>query len=316
MRLVFAGTPETAVPSLAALHESRHDVVAVVTRPDARAGRGRRLEASPVKRYAHDHGIPVLTPDRTGAPDFLEALRDLRPEVCPVVAYGKILPKSTLAVPVHGWVNLHFSVLPAWRGAAPVQHAVMAGDEITGACTFLVEPDLDSGPIYGTLTERIGPTDTSGELLDRLSRSGASLLLATIDAIADGTAVAVPQPIEGISYAAKIEARDARIAWELPAHIVDRRIRGCTPEPGAWTIFRGERLKVGPIRLAGDTLPMGAALAPGELLGTKSAVYVGTAGQPVRLGMVVPLGRRDMAAPDWARGVRIVPGERLGDDDR
>lgn len=314
MRLVFAGTPETAVPSLAVLRESRHDVVAVVTRPDAPVGRGRRLEASPVKSYAQEHGIPVLTPDRTGTPEFRQALRDLRPEVCPVVAYGKILPAATLAIPRLGWVNLHFSVLPAWRGAAPVQHAVMAGDEVTGACTFLVEPDLDTGPVYGMLTEPIGPTDTAGDLLHKLSRSGATLLLATIDAIADGTAVAVPQPSEGVSYAAKLEAVAARVSWALPAHIVDRRIRGCTPEPGAWTLFRGERLKVGPVRPSSAGMPAGTTPAPGELVATKSAVFVGTATEPVRLGEVVPLGRRGMAAADWARGVRIRTGERLGDD--
>jgi methionyl-tRNA formyltransferase len=319
MRLVFAGTPEVALPSLEALVASSHEVVAVVTRPDAPAGRGRALVPSPVRVAAETHGIPVLTPQRPRDPDFLEALRALRPDCAPVVAYGALVPPSALEIPTHGWVNLHFSLLPAWRGAAPVQHAVMAGDEVTGASTFLLEAGLDTGPVFGVMTERIRSTDTSGDLLTRLSHAGAHLLVATIDGIADGSLAPVPQAPEGVSHAPKIEVADAEVRWERPALAVDRQIRGCTPAPGAWTTFRGERLKLGPLTsaLGGDAhLPPGLpSLAPGELSVTKQAVYAGTATGAVHLGLVRPHGKKEMAAADWARGVRISPGERLGSHD-
>lgn len=195
MKLVFAGTPEVAVPALDALIASdRHEVAAVVTRPDAPAGRGRRLVASPVAERAEEAGIEVLKPARPREADFLARLGEIAPDCCPVVAYGALLPKEALAVPARGWVNLHFSLLPAWRGAAPVQHSVMAGDEVTGASTFLIEEGLDSGPVYGVLTEEVRPTDTSGDLLTRLAFAGAGLLVATMDGIEDGTLHAVPQP--------------------------------------------------------------------------------------------------------------------------
>ncbi|WP_431960628.1 methionyl-tRNA formyltransferase [Actinacidiphila sp. bgisy160] len=309
MRLVFAGTPEVAVPALDALIASgRHEVVAVVTRPDATAGRGRRLVASPVAQRAEEAGIEVLKPARPRDEDFLARLREIAPDCCPVVAYGALLPRVALDVPARGWVNLHFSLLPAWRGAAPVQHAVMAGDEVTGAATFLIEEGLDSGPVYGVVTEDVRPRDTSGDLLTRLSHSGAKLLAATMDGIEDGTLVARPQPAEGVSLAPKITVDDARVDWNAPALRVDRVIRGCTPAPGAWTLFGGERLKVGPVTL----LPERTDLAPGVLEVTKRAVYVGTGSHAVELGEVRPQGKKPMPAADWARGVRVPSGERLG----
>lgn len=217
MRLVFAGTPEVAVPALDALLASgRHEVVAVVTRPDATAGRGRKLVASPVAQRAEEAGIEVLKPARPRDEDFLARLREIGPDCCPVVAYGALLPRVALDVPARGWVNLHFSLLPAWRGAAPVQHAVMAGDEVTGAATFLIEEGLDSGPVYGVVTEDVRPRDTSGDLLTRLSHSGAKLLAATMDGIEDGALVARPQPAEGVSLAPKITVDDARVDWNAP----------------------------------------------------------------------------------------------------
>jgi methionyl-tRNA formyltransferase len=308
VRLVFAGTPEVALPSLDALLASDHDVVAVVTRPDARAGRGRTLVPSPVRRRAEEAGIEVLTPRRPAEEDFLTRLRELAPDVCPVVAYGALVPPAALAVPRHGWVNLHFSLLPAWRGAAPVQHAVMAGDEVTGASTFLLEEGLDTGPVFGVMTERVRPTDTAGDLLGRLAEGGAGLLVATVDGIADGSLTPVPQPAEGVSLAPKIEVDDARVRWAAPALAVDRQVRGCTPAPGAWTTFRGERVKVLPLAVDEDG-PGG--LAPGEVAAGKREVHVGTGSAPVRLGEVRPHGKRQMPAADWARGVRIAPGERL-----
>ncbi|GAA0653093.1 methionyl-tRNA formyltransferase [Streptomyces thermocarboxydovorans] len=309
MKLVFAGTPEVAVPALDALLASeRHEVAAVVTRPDAPAGRGRRLVASPVAERAQEAGIEVLKPVRPRDPEFLERLKEIGPGCCPVVAYGALLPREALDIPTHGWVNLHFSLLPAWRGAAPVQHALMAGDEITGATTFLIEEGLDSGPVYGTVTEEIRPTDTSGDLLTRLAFAGAGLLAATMDGIEDGTLKAVPQPAEGVSHAPKVTVEDAHVDWRAPALRVDRVVRGCTPAPGAWTTFRGERLKLIQVRPA----PERTDLAPGEISAGKNDVYVGTGSHAVELLWVQAQGRKPMRAADWARGVRIAPGERVG----
>ncbi|HET6634819.1 MAG TPA: methionyl-tRNA formyltransferase [Streptomyces sp.] len=310
MRLVFAGTPEVAVPALDALLENgRHEVAAVVTRPDAPAGRGRRMVASPVGRRAAEAGIEVLKPRRPREEDFLARLREIAPDCCPVVAYGALLPRTALDVPARGWVNLHFSLLPAWRGAAPVQHAVLAGDEVTGASTFLIEEGLDSGPVYGVVTEEVRPADTSGDLLTRLAFAGAGLLSATMDGIEDGSLQAVPQPADGITLAPKISVEDARIDWTAPALRVDRVVRGCSPAPGAWTLFRGERLKVRTLTPAPDRDP----LAPGAIDAGKNTVHVGTGSHPVELQWVQPQGKKPMPAADWARGVRIDPGERLGD---
>jgi methionyl-tRNA formyltransferase len=309
MKLVFAGTPEVAVPALDALLASgRHEVAAVVTRPDATAGRGRKLVASPVARRAQEAGVEVLRPAKPRDEDFLARLREIGPDCCPVVAYGALLPKVALDVPVHGWVNLHFSLLPAWRGAAPVQHAVMAGDEVTGASTFLIEQGLDSGPVYGVVTEQVGAADTSGDLLGRLAVSGAALLVATMDGIEDGTLAARPQPAEGVTLAPKLTVEDAAVDWTAPALRVDRLVRGCTPAPGAWTLAGGERLKVGPVTLVPDRTD----LAPGELAVSKNAVHVGTGSHAVRLGEVQPQGKKRMPSPDWARGTHLPPGTTLG----
>ncbi|MEU3401272.1 methionyl-tRNA formyltransferase [Streptomyces filamentosus] len=309
MKLVFAGTPEVAVPALDALLASgRHEVAAVVTRPDAPAGRGRRLVASPVAQRAEEEGIEILRPVHPRDEDFLARLREIAPDCCPVVAYGALLPQKALDVPARGWVNLHFSLLPAWRGAAPVQHAVMAGDEVTGASTFQIEKGLDSGPVYGVVTEEVRPTDTSGDLLTRLAFAGAGLLVATMDGIEDGSLKAVPQPAEGISLAPKIEVEDAHVDFAAPALRVDRVVRGCTPAPGAWTLFRGERLKL--VQLA--PVPDRTDLAPGELAVGKNNVFAGTGSHAVELLWVQPQGKKPMKAADWARGVRIAAGERLG----
>lgn len=309
MKLVFAGTPEVAVPALDALLASgRHEVAAVVTRPDAPAGRGRRLVASPVAERAEEAGIEVLKPVKPGDPEFLERLEEIAPDCCPVVAYGALLPRVALDIPARGWVNLHFSLLPAWRGAAPVQHAIMAGDEITGAATFLIEEGLDSGPVYGTVTEEIRPTDTSGDLLTRLAFAGAGLLAATMDGVEDGTLKAVPQPADGISLAPKVTVEDAHVDWNAPALRVDRVVRGCTPAPGAWTTFRGERLKI----VQAAPVPDLTDLAPGQLSAGKNNVHVGTGSYAVELLWVQPQGKKPMRAADWARGVRIAAGETVG----
>jgi methionyl-tRNA formyltransferase len=309
VRVVFAGTPEVALTALDAIAASRHELVAVVTRPDAPAGRGRRLTPSPVARRGEELGVPVLRPVHPRDPDFQAELRALEPACCPVVAYGALLPDSALEIPEHGWVNLHFSCLPAWRGAAPVQHAIWAGDEVTGATTFRIVKELDAGPTFGVMTERIRPTDTAGDLLGRLAEGGAGLLVATLDGIEDGSLEARPQPLDGVSLAPKINVEDARVDWTDPAAAVDRLIRACTPGPGAWTSHEGLRLKLGPVQVQEDAPD---ELAPGQLAVRKAEVLVGTGTRPVRLGEVKPFGARTMAAEDWARGVRPASGSRLG----
>jgi methionyl-tRNA formyltransferase len=316
VRLVFAGTPRVAVTVLRALVASRHTVEAVITRPDAPAGRGRRVEPSPVAEVAGELGLETLKPVRPNDPAFQARLREIAPDCCPVTAYGALLPQSVLDIPGHGWVNLHFSVLPAWRGAAPVQHAILHGDDITGATAFQLVKEMDAGPVFGVLTEPIRPADTAGDLLGRLAEAGAGLLVATLDGIEDGTLRAVPQPAEQVSYAPKLTPEDARVDWARPAHLIDRQIRACTPDPGAWTEFDGARLKLWPVTLlpppAPDASPQQAALAPGELLVERGAVYAGTASRPVRLGDVQPPGKRRMPAADWARGLHPGPTAHLG----
>lgn len=319
MRVVFAGTPQTAVPSLDAVAASRHELVAVVTRPDAPAGRGRRLAASPVAERATELGVEVLKPVKPKDPDFLARLEEIAPDCCPVVAYGGLLPQAALDIPAHGWVNLHFSVLPAWRGAAPVQHAIIHGDDVTGASTFQIVKELDAGPVYGVLTESIRPSDTAGDLLGRLAESGARLLVQTLDGIEDGVLRPEEQPAaDGVSYASKLTVEDARIDLATPALAVDRLVRGCNPTPGAWTTFRGERLKLLAVKLAATDGPASRPdasqadeLRAGELRVGKHAVEVGTGSQPVELVIVQPQGKKPMQADAWARGVRPGPGERL-----
>ncbi|EFV14900.1 methionyl-tRNA formyltransferase [Segniliparus rugosus] len=306
MRLVFAGSPEVAAVSLAKiLDEGKHEVLAVVTRPPARSGRGLARKPSPVGALAEERGVPVLAPTSAKDPQFQEALRELAPDCAPIVGYGALIPPALLAVPKHGWVNVHFSLLPAWRGAAPAQAAIAAGDEITGVSTFLLEEGLDTGPVFGQATERIRDTDTGGALLDRLAESGAQLLATTLAGIEAGALAPVPQAEDGASYASKISAADARVRWDLPSHVVDRRIRAMTPAPGAWTLLHDKRLKLGPLAKAQEAV---SELGPGELRATKSAVYVGTGSEPLVLGEVRPEGKGPMRATDWARGARLEQG--------
>jgi methionyl-tRNA formyltransferase len=301
MRIVFAGTPEPALPSLIRLIDSaRHEVVAVLTRPDAASGRRGKPAPSPVAQLALEHGIPVLRPERPNSDEFVSQLAELAPEACAVVAYGAMLRDGLLAVPDHGWINLHFSLLPAWRGAAPVQAAIAAGDTVSGATTFQIEPALDSGPVYGVVTETIRPTDTAGDLLGRLSSSGAALLATTLDGIADGSLTPVQQPSEGVTMAPKVTVGDARVRWDLPAHVVERRIRAFTPNPGAWTVVGELRIKLGPV-----TVDEADPLAPGAIRVERNRVRVGTASQPVLLGSVQPPGKKPMDAAAWARGARL-----------
>jgi methionyl-tRNA formyltransferase len=309
MRVVFAGTPEVALPALDAVAASAHELVGVVTRPDAPAGRGRKLVASPVALRAEELGVPVLKPEHPRDPEFQEALKSLAPDCCPVVAYGALLPQSALDIPERGWVNLHFSCLPAWRGAAPVQHAILAGDQVTGATTFRIVKELDAGPTFGVMTQLIQDDDTAGTLLAKLAEGGAGLLVATLDGIDDGSLEARPQQEEGVSYAPKILVEDAHVDWTEPATAIDRRIRACTPAPGAWSTFEGERIKLGRVTVDSEH----ESLPPGVLAVAKSSVHVGTATAPVRLGEVKAFGKKQMNAADWARGVQLPAGARFGD---
>ncbi len=307
MRLVFAGTPAAAVPSLNALLSSRHEVAAVVTRPDAAAGRGLKVGPSPVAAQAAEAGVEILRPSRPRDPDFVERLQQIAPDCCPVTAYGALIPDHVLQIPARGWVNLHFSLLPAWRGAAPVNHALLHGDDVTGATTFRLVRELDAGPVFGVLTEEVSETDTAGSLLERLSHAGAGLLVTTLDMIESGELEARPQPAEGVSFAPKLTTADAEVDWKLPAHAVSRLIRACTPAPGAWTRLDGARVKLSPVTPeppadagAGGELP-----GPGELVVRKDGVLAGTGTHPVRLGEVQADGKRRMPAADWARGLRL-----------
>jgi methionyl-tRNA formyltransferase len=305
--VLFAGTPASAVPSLQALLASRHDVVGVLTRPDAPAGRGRRLTPSPIRDVARAAGQETHTPTTPRDAAFLDRLREIAPDGCAVVAYGGLIPADALDVPRLGWVNLHFSLLPAWRGAAPVQRAIMAGDDITGATTFRLVEVLDAGPTFGVMTAAIRSDDTAGTLLDRLAGAGADLLTTTFDGLEDGVLEARPQPTDGVSYAPKLRVDDARVDWDRSAAAIDAHIRGCTPAPGAWTTVLGHRLKLDPVRVRPGVTDLG----PGELRVGRQDVVVGTGADAVELVRVQAQGKPWMAAADWARGLRDAPS-RLG----
>lgn len=306
MRLVFAGTPQVAVASLDALVASGHEVVGVLTRPAARAGRGREPQASPVQARADELGIPVIPAGDLRDAEVVERVRALAPECCPVVAYGVLIPAPALEVPARGWLNVHFSLLPRWRGAAPVQRAIWAGDEVTGVTVFRIDEGLDTGPVLDSVESPLGPRETSGDALERLSGLGAELLVRTLDALDAGTCEERPQPSLGVTLAPRIDVGDARLAWTDAAESLDRQVRACTPAPGAWTTMRDQRVRIGVIDVDGSDSEV---MSPGEIRATKQDVLVGTGTANVRLGEVIPQGRRAMAASDWARGLRLRPGE-------
>ncbi len=283
----------------------------MVTRPDARSGRGRVSAPSPVAALAREVAIPVLAPSSARDPEFADRLAEFAPQAGAVVAYGQLLPPRVLAIPPHGWINLHFSLLPAWRGAAPVPAAIAAGDEVTGATTFRLEAGLDTGPVFGSITEPIGPTQTAGMLLDRLAQAGARLLTATLDGIEDGSLAPRPQPADGVSYVGKLDAETARVRWEHPALAIERAIRAYTPAPGAWTESPWGRMILGPVRPVRPE-PGQVPPQPGELIVERRRVLVGTGSDPVELGSVQLPGRRPTPAADWARGARPQAQARLG----
>ncbi|MDP4589358.1 MAG: methionyl-tRNA formyltransferase [Candidatus Nanopelagicales bacterium] len=291
MKIAFAGTPLAAVPTLTALLASDHEVALVVTRPDAPAGRGRTLTSSPVADVAGLSGVPVLkTSD-------LMSHRDKFAEVdCViVVAFGAMVPRELLAVPKFGWINVHFSLLPHWRGAAPVQYAILSGDEFTGVTTFQIDEGLDTGPMLAYLTTQIEPGQTATELLDRLSIEGAQLALATLTGVENGSILPLHQPIDGISHAPKVTVSDARVRWNDPALAVDRRIRAVTKEPGAWTMQGEVRIKLGPVTVS----PHVTDLAPGQVELREGEVLIGTGSHAIALGTVHEAGRNVSDAKVW-----------------
>ncbi len=312
MRVLFAGSPEVALPALGALLAGPHEVVGVLTRPDAPAGRGRGLRPSAVGAAAADAGLPVLKPRRLADPESLAAVTELAPDCAAVVAYGALLRQSALDAVPRGWINLHFSLLPRWRGAAPVQHALFAGDARTGVSTFRIVRELDAGPVYAAVPTDIGPAETAGELLARLAVTGAGVLGATLDDVASGTEPTA-QPVDGVTVAPKVTVADAAVDWAADAVAIDRCVRGCTPDPGAWTTFRGQRLKLGSVRPAGPVDEAREGLAPGQLAvrTAPARVEVGTGGGALTLSTVQPAGRPSTDAAAWARGARLAPGDRF-----
>ncbi|WP_127795240.1 methionyl-tRNA formyltransferase [Agromyces sp. LHK192] len=302
MRLVFAGTPSAAVPSLERLAASRHEIVAVVTRPDAPVGRKRVLTPSPVAHAADRLGLPVIRAARLDA-EASDRIAELAPDLGVIVAYGGLVREPLLSAPVAGWINLHFSLLPAWRGAAPVQHSLIAGDAEIGASVFRLVPELDAGDVFGELRRAEDGESTAGELLDLLAVDGAGLLAEIVDGIAAGTAAAAPQA-GAATFAPKLTVDDGRLDWTQPAEVVLARYRGVTPEPGAWTMVDGDRLKVLEARRPAATDPRpDRSLDAGELLVERRRVLVGTATGPVELVRVQPAGKQAMSAADWGRGL-------------
>ncbi len=300
-RLIFAGTPAVAVPSLRALAR-RHDVVAVITRRDAELGRKRVLTPSPVAVAAEELGLETIKANRLDD-DVAARIRELAPDLGAIVAYGGLVREPLLSMPRLGWVNLHFSLLPRWRGAAPVQRSVIAGDAETGAAVFQLVPELDAGAVFSELRRPVGPDETAGELLEALSLSGASLLADTVDAIADGSAVPTPQSGEP-TLAPKLGLPDAHLDFTTDAGTVYARLRGVTPEPGAFALLDGERFKILAARRPADAEP----LAPGAVALREKRVLVGTATDPLELTTVQPAGKRAMPAADWWRGLPNTEG--------
>ncbi|HWF77877.1 MAG TPA: methionyl-tRNA formyltransferase [Caulobacteraceae bacterium] len=302
MRLAFLGTPDFAVASLAAIVQAKFDVACVYSQPPAPRGRGKKLTPSPVQAYAEEHGIAVRTPASMRTPEQIAAFDALRLDAAVVVAFGQILPRGVLEAPRLGAFNLHGSLLPRWRGAAPIQRAIMAGDKLTGVCVMRMTEGLDEGPTLAVTRLRIDALETAGTLHDRMAVAGAQLLVKTLPDIAAGTAVETPQPTEGVTYAKKIRPRETQIDWRRPAAEVDRQIRGLAPFPGAWFMAEGER---GPVRIKAllSRVEDGDG-APGELLDDRLLIACGEGA--VRLLAAQREGRGAQALDDFVRGFRLA----------
>ena len=297
MRILFAGTPKNAVPTLQALIDSEHEIVGVLTRQPAPSGRGRKLVETDIDLKAKEHGITVFTPKTLKTPEIQEQLKELDIDLAVVVAYGNLIPKNVLEIPKHGWINLHFSILPRWRGAAPIQYALMNGDEKTGACVFQLEEGLDTGPVYTQLETEVG-NKTSSELLEELGHSGAKIVLDAIEKIQNDF-TPVPQPDEGVTLAPKIPSTLGMVDFTKDAVTIRNLIRAVTTQPGAYAFVDDKRIKIAPVEIVEED-----DLRPGQILITKKHVFVGTATNNIKLGQVAPSGKSWMNACDWGRGVR------------
>ncbi|WP_298634838.1 methionyl-tRNA formyltransferase [uncultured Mobiluncus sp.] len=305
MRIVFAGSPQAALPVLTYLEQSAHDLVAVLSRPDAPSGRGRKLAQSPVSSYAAQHDLMLYQPttlkNNTEAATFL---RDLQPDLGVIVAYGAILPADILEIPKFGWINIHFSLLPRWRGAAPVQRALQAGDTHTGVTVFQLEPALDTGPIYATCSYVVPESATAGDVLLELAELSVRPLEQALSMIEQGVAPE-PQADTGITYAPPLHPSEGEIDWSAPGDTIANHIRGFTPSPGAWTMWQKSRMKLGVLESNPPvTMPI-PPLEPGQIFTTRHEVWVGTGSAPVCLGNVAPAGKKPMPAEAWARGAHL-----------
>lgn len=314
MRIVFWGTPDFALPSLRALLGEGHEVVAVVTQPDRPAGRGRELQASPVKREALAERIPVLQPERARDPEFVETLARLEPELSVVVAYGQILPLEVLELPTHGSINAHASLLPKLRGAAPINWAIVRGETETGVSVMRMVERMDAGPVLLQVVEPIGPDERATDLWSRLSEVGAAALVETLARMEFGEIEAVPQDESSATYAPRITREDARVDWSADAVTVDRLIRGMDAVPGAWTLWREQNLKVFRPRPVPDHAH---GAEPGTILDADAndpaqGLLVACGRGAVHVREVQPAGRRRMTSVEWVRGRGPETGERLG----
>ena len=315
LRIAFAGTPPFSLPALDALAASPWQLVGVLTQPDRPAGRGRELSPSPVKLRALELGLPVAQPAKLRSPEEQQQLRDFAPDLLVVVAYGLILPPAVLALPRLGCLNIHGSLLPRWRGAAPVQRAVLAGDRETGVSIMQMDAGLDTGPVHAHRAVPIDGQTTSGELAQQLARLGAQLLVEVIASLEAGTALAVPQPAEGATYARKLEKREGIVDWTQPADAIARQVRGCNPWPVAETQLNGTQLRLWSARAVAADAPAAdaaAGVAPGTVLGLEGEVLRVACGSGVlALAELQPAGKRRMSAAEFARA-RPLAGVRLG----
>jgi methionyl-tRNA formyltransferase len=308
MRIVFAGTPDIAIPSLEAIADrDGWEIPLVLSQPDRPAGRGRKLGASPLKEAALARGLRVLTPEK---PKEVRAeLEELRPDVIAVVAYGHIFRRWLLELPRFGCVNLHFSLLPRHRGVAPVQWAILEGDELAGVTVMRMDRGVDTGDVFRRVATPLGATETAGDLLHRLAALGAPALAETLSELEAGRAVATPQEENGATYARKLEKDDGRVDWNAPAAAIDRQVRGLSPWPGAFTSWRGARLKIHAAAPGAEAAPV---LVPGVLAVTDGRLWCGTGDGALELKRVQPEGKAPMEGEAWARGARPGDGERLG----
>lgn len=309
MRIVFMGTPDFAVGTMVALAEAGHEIILAVTQPDRPKGRGKKMQASPVKDAAVPLGIEVYQPSRVREPECVEHLRGYEPDIIVVAAFGQILPKEILDIPPYGCVNVHASLLPKYRGAAPIQWSILNGDEATGVTTMRMDEGMDTGDIILQREVQIGPKETGGSLFDRLSREGASLCVQTLERIADGTAVYTPQDDSQATYTKMMKKELGDLDWSRPAVELERRVRGLNPWPSAYTQLRGKTLKI----WEAEVLPENADAAPGEVAGSgKEGIRVQTGGGQLLLKEVQLEGKKRMAADAFLRGYPLQPGEVLG----